>query len=141
MHPYRYYSDNYIHAILKKVRTIALVGASPKQNRDSYLCMKFLLEFGYIVIPINPREADNVILGQRCYARLNDVRERVDMVEIFRDPQAVIEIVDQALDMDIDVIWMQLGVINLEAEQIALAAGIKVVMDRCPKIELQKLKQ
>ena len=141
MHPYRYYSDNYIHAILKKVRTIALVGASPKQNRDSYLCMKFLLEFGYKVIPINPREADNVILGQRCYARLNDVRERVDMVEIFRDPQAVIEIVDQALDMDIDVIWMQLGVINLEAEQIALAAGIKVVMDRCPKIELQKLKQ
>lgn len=141
MHPYRYYSDNYIHAILKKVRTIALVGASPKQNRDSYLCMKFLLEFGYKVIPINPREADNVILGQRCYARLNDVRERVDMVEIFRDPQAVIEIVDQALDMDIDVIWMQLGVINLEAEQIALAAGIKVVMERCPKIELQKLKQ
>ncbi len=141
MHPNRYYSDNYIHAILKKVRTIALVGASPKQNRDSYLCMKFLLEFGYKVIPINPREADNVILGQRCYARLNDVRERVDMVEIFRDPQAVIEIVDQALDMDIDVIWMQLGVINLEAEQIALAAGIKVVMDRCPKIELQKLKQ
>jgi len=139
MKPRRYYSDHYIYTTLKNVKTIALVGASPKNDRDSNICMKFLLEFGYKVIPINPNEVDNLIHGQRCYAQLCDVEESIDMVEIFRNSETVLEIVERAIDMHVDVIWMQLDVINLEAERLALGAGMTVIMDRCPKIELQKL--
>lgn len=139
MKPQRYYSDHYIYSTLKNVQTIALVGASPKKDRDSNICMKFLLDFGYKVIPINPNEVDSLIHGQRCYAKLSDVKETINMVEIFRNSETVLEIVEQAIVMHIDVIWMQLDVINLEAERLALGAGMTVIMDRCPKIELQKL--
>lgn len=141
MHTKRLYSDAYIAHILNQVNTIALVGASPRCDRDSHICMRFLLDHGYKVIPVNPQEVGNFILDQRCYARLTDIPEKIDMVEIFRSSEATFDVTLEALDSDIDVIWMQLGVINEQAEALAKAHGIDVIMDRCPKLELEKFQK
>ncbi|MBT5387533.1 MAG: CoA-binding protein [Porticoccaceae bacterium] len=132
------YSDDYLKQILTEVQTIALVGASPRPHRDSYLCMEALLREGYTVIPINPREAGELILGQRCYASLADLEQPVDMVDIFRSSEAALAVTEEAIDIGAKVIWMQLEIRNQEAANMAEAAGIKVVMNRCPKIELEK---
>jgi len=115
-----------------------LVGASPRSERDSYICMQVLLEQGYQVIPVNPGEAGNTILGQRCYASLADIEQPVDMVDVFRSSEAALGVTEEAIAIGVKVVWMQLHIVNLQAAQMAEAAGIKVVMDRCPKLELQK---
>jgi predicted CoA-binding protein len=135
------YPDNYIRGILNTVKSIAMVGISPKDNRPSYFAFKYLLERGYRMIPVNPGHAGKEILGQKVYAKLTDVPEPVDMVDIFRAAQFAPGVVDEALQMKPkpSVIWMQLTVRNDEAAARAEAAGLKVVMDRCPKIEYGRL--
>jgi hypothetical protein len=135
------YPDSYIRGILNAVKTIAMVGISPKDNRPSYFAFKYLLERGYRMIPVNPGQVGQEILGQKVYARLADIPEPIDMVDIFRASQFVPAIVDEALALKQrpSVIWMQLGVRNDEAAARAEAAGLKVVMNRCPKIEYGRL--
>jgi predicted CoA-binding protein len=135
------YSDTYIRGILNTVKTIAMVGISPKDNRPSYFAFKYLLERGYHMIPVNPGHAGKEILGQKVYARLADIPEPVDMVEIFRASPFAPAVVDEALALSPRprVIWMQLSVRHDEAAAKAEAAGLKVVMNRCPKIEYGRL--
>ncbi|MFL5032790.1 MAG: CoA-binding protein [Xanthobacteraceae bacterium] len=135
------YPDSYIRGILNTVKSIAMVGISPKDNRPSYFAFKYLLERGYNMIPVNPGQAGQEILGRTVYAKLADIPEPVDMVDIFRAPQYAPAIVQEALALKPrpPVIWMQLGVRNDEAAATAEAAGLKVVMNRCPKIEYGRL--
>ena len=135
------YDNTYIAGILNSVKTIAMVGASANDVRPSYFVLKYLLAKGFSVFPINPGQAGKEILGRMTYSRLADIPEPIDMVDIFRAPAAVPGIVDEALRLDPlpKVIWMQLGVRHDEAAARAEAAGIKVVMNRCPKIEYGKL--
>jgi uncharacterized protein len=135
------YPDSYIRGILNTVKTIAMVGASEKENRPSYFAFKYLLERGYKMIPVNPGHAGEDMLGQRIYARLADIPEPVDMIDIFRGSRYAIAIVQEALALKTrpSVIWMQLGVRNDEAAALAEANGMKVVMSRCPKIEYGRL--
>jgi uncharacterized protein len=135
------YPDAYIRGILNTVKTIAMVGASEKESRPSYFAFKYLLERGYRMIPVNPGHAGKQILGQRTYARLADIPEPVDMVDIFRPSQYALPIVQEALALNPkpQVIWMQLGIRNDEAAALAEANGMKVVMNRCPKIEYGRL--
>src|SRR6201997_1338819 len=135
------YDDAYIRGILNTTKTIAMVGVSAKVSRPSYFAFKYLLERGYRMIPVNPGQAGKEILGQKVYARLADIPEPVDMVDIFRAPQYAGPIVAEALTLAPrpQVIWMQLGVRNDEAAATAEAAGLKVVMNRCPKIEYGRL--
>jgi len=114
------------------------VGASPRSERDSYLCMQALLNAGYRVIPVNPVEAGNTILGQHCYESLGAIGHQVDMVDIFRSPEAALGVTREAIAIGAHVVWMQLQIINQQAAELAEAAGLKVVMDRCPKLELEK---
>lgn len=135
------YPDSYIRGILKTVKTIAMVGFSPKENRPSYFAFKYLLERGYRVIPVNPGQAGKEVLGQKVYGKLSDIPEPVDMVDIFRASEHVMPIVQEALTLapKPQVIWMQLTVRNDEAAALAEQAGLKVVMNRCPKIEYGRL--
>jgi uncharacterized protein len=135
------YPDNYVRGILNTVKTIAMVGASEKQNRPSYFAFKYLLERGYHMIPINPGHAGKTLLGQKIYARLADIPEPVDMVDVFRSSQYALPIVREILSLKPlpQVIWMQLGVRSDEAAALAEANGLKVVMNRCPKIEYGRL--
>ena len=135
------YSDSYIRGILNTVKTIAMVGASAKDNRPSYFAFKYLLERGYRMIPVNPGLAPKDLLGQRIYARLSEIPEPIDMVDVFRAAPYALPIVQEALTLKPkpQVIWMQLGVRNDEAAARAEARGIEVIMNRCPKIEYGRL--
>ena len=135
------YPDSYIRGILNTVKTIAMVGFSPNESRPSYFVFKYLIERGYKVIPINPGHAGKEFLGQKVYAKLSDVPEPIDMVDIFRAAQFVMPIVEEALNLSPkpQVIWMQLTIRNDEAAKRAEEAGIKVMMNRCPKIEYGRL--
>lgn len=135
------YDNAYIAGILSSVKTIAVVGASANEVRPSYFVMKYLLSKGYSVIPVNPGQAGKEILGQLTYAKLADIPVPVDMVDIFRASEAVPAIVDEVLALKPlpKVIWTQLTVRHDEAAARAEAAGIKVVMNRCPKIEYARL--
>lgn len=135
--------DTLLEDILKKCRTIAMVGASPKWVRPSNFAMKYLQGKGYKVIPINPGQAGKEILGETVYASLGDIPGPYDMVDIFRSSEAAGGIMDEAIalaeEKNISVVWMQLGVINEEAAKRGEAAGLTVIMDRCPKIEYARL--
>ena len=135
------YDDAYIRGILNTVKTIAMVGASAKDNRPSYFAFKYLLERGYNMIPINPGLAGKQLLGKTIYGRLSEVPEPIDMVDIFRAANYAVPIVQEALTLKVKprVIWMQLSVRNDEAAALAEANGMKVVMNRCPKIEYGRL--
>ena len=133
------YSDDYIRSILENVRTIAMVGASSNTVRPSYFVLKYLLEKGYRVFPVNPGHAGKEFLGQTVYASLSDIPDPVDMVDIFRNAQAAGPITDEAIAIGAKIVWMQLSVRNDEAAARAEAAGLKVVMNRCPKIEYGRL--
>ncbi len=135
------YPDSYIRGILNTVKSIAMVGASEKENRPSYFAFKYLLERGYNMIPINPGHAGEDLLGRRISARLADVTEPIDKVDIFRASRYALPIVEEALALQPrpQVIWMQLGIRNDEAAALAEANGLKVVMNRCPKIEYGRL--
>jgi predicted CoA-binding protein len=133
------YADDYIAGILRETRVIAMVGASPNWNRPSYFAMKYLQAKGYRVIPVNPAAAGQRILGEQVHATLADIQGPVDMVDIFRNSQAAGPIVDEAIARGARIVWMQLGVRDDAAAARAEAAGLKVVMDRCPKIEFGRL--
>jgi predicted CoA-binding protein len=135
------YADAYIRGILDTVKTIAMVGISPKDNRPSFFAFKYLMERGYRMIPVNPGQAGGRILGQKVYAKLSDIPEPVDMVDIFRSSEHAVPIVKEALTLNPkpQVVWMQLTVRNDEAARLAEDAGLKVVMNRCPKIEYGRL--
>ncbi len=133
------YADSYLRRILREVKTIAMVGASANWNRPSYFAMKYLQEKSYRVVPVNPVAAGQEILGEKVYATLDEVPEKIDMVDIFRNSEAAGPIVDDAIRLGAKVVWMQLGVRNDAAAKRAEAAGLDVVMDRCPKIEHARL--
>jgi predicted CoA-binding protein len=137
------YSDDYIADILGSARAFAFVGASANTSRPSYFAMKYLIGKGYRVVPVNPGMAGQQILGQTVYATLSDVPGPVDVVDIFRGSDAALGIAREAISLKdklgLEVLWMQLGVRNDEAAREAEAAGLKVVMNRCPKIEYGRL--
>jgi O-acetylhomoserine (thiol)-lyase len=133
------YSDDYLRDVLATAKTIAMVGASPNWNRPSYFAMKYLQSKGFRVIPVNPRAAGETILGETCRASLDDVPETVDMVDIFRNSKEAGPLTDAAIARGAKVVWMQIGVRNDAAAARAEAAGLKVVMNRCPKIEYSRL--
>ena len=132
------YSEKYIKEILQEIETIAVVGASDNCERDSYKVMEVLIHHGYKVFPINPLHQGKIILGQLCYSDLDSVSERIDMVDVFRAKDALIGVTREAINVKAKVLWTQLGLVNYEALDMAKKAGLKVVMDRCPKIELAK---
>jgi uncharacterized protein len=136
-----HYSDHYIRGILNTVKTIAVVGVSSNTVRPSYFVFKYLLERGYRMIPVNPGQAGRELLGQKIYAKLTDIPGPIDMVDVFRSSEHALGIVQEALTLNPrpKVIWMQLTVRNDQAAQLAEANGIKVVMNRCPKIEYGRL--
>ena len=138
-----HYPDAYLRGILRDVKTIAMVGASAKWNRPSFFAMKYLQDKGYRVIPVNPGQAGKEILGEKVYASLAEIPEKIDMVDIFRNSEAAAPVVEEAIalkeDKGIEVVWMQLGVRNDDAAERAEAAGLKTVMNRCPKIEYGRL--
>jgi hypothetical protein len=136
-----FYPDTLIRRILRETKSIAMVGASGNDNRPSYFAFKYLLQRGYRMFPVNPGQAGKEILGARVHADLAEIGEPVDMVDIFRNSDAAGPIVDAALALSPlpKVIWMQLGVRNDEAAAKAEAAGLTVIMNRCPKIEYGRL--
>src|SRR5262249_7154748 len=135
------YPDSYIRGILNTVKTIAVVGVSANTSRPSYFAFKYLLERGYRMIPINPGLAGQELLGRRVYGKLAEVPEPIDMVDIFRASRYASAIVEEALALSPrpQVIWMQLGIRNDAAAALAEQSGLKVVMNRCPKIEYGRL--
>ncbi len=134
-----FYPDAYLRDILLGVRTIAVVGASPRPHRPSHGVIRYLQRHGYRTIPVNPFAAGETILGERCHAALGDIGEPIDMVDVFRRSEFAGAAVDTAIAIGAAVIWMQLGVVDKEAATRAEAAGIKVVMNRCPAIEIPRL--
>jgi predicted CoA-binding protein len=133
------YSDAFIRDVLTKNRTIAMVGASPNTSRPSYFAMKYLKQKGFRVIPVNPGQEGQTILGERVYGSLAAIEEKVDIVDIFRGSEAALGITREAIAIGARVVWMQLGVRNDEAARLAEEAGLQVVMNRCPKIEYGRL--
>jgi predicted CoA-binding protein len=133
------YPDSYLRDILTSVRTIAVVGASPRRERPSHGVMAYLQRRGYRAIPVNPNAAGGKINGETCYARLADVPEPIDMVDVFRRTEMAGRVVDEAIAAGAKVVWMQLGVRDDDAAARAEAQGLEVVMNRCPAIEIPRL--
>jgi predicted CoA-binding protein len=133
------YPDAYIRDILLHHRVVAMVGASANPSRPSYFVLKYLLGKGFTVIPVNPDHAGKTILGQAVYRTLSDIDRPVKIVDIFRGSDAAMAIAQEAIEIGAKVVWMQLGVRNDEAAKLAENAGVKVVMNRCPKIEYGRL--
>ena len=133
------YPDGYLRGILEGVRTIAVVGASPRSERPSHRVMAYLQRRGYRTIPVNPNAVGDTINGERVYASLAEVPEPIDMVDVFRRPEAASGVVDEAIAAAAKVVWMQLRVRDDAAAARAEMAGLKVVMNRCPAIEIPRL--
>lgn len=133
------YTDAFLRSVLESVKSIAVVGASADPVKASYFVMKYLRDKGYRVIPVNPKMAGQTILGLPVHGSLQDLPEPPDMVDIFRNATAAGGVTDEAIAAGAKVVWMQLGVVNAEAASRAEAAGLTVVMNRCPKMEIQRL--
>ena len=123
--------------ILKNISSIAIVGISPKEERDSYKVMKFLIEKGYKVFPVNPNKQGKYILGRKCFKSLSDIDDEVDMVDVFRKDEFVYDVTKEAIKINAKVLWTQLDIFCEDSFNLAKDAGLKVVMDKCPKIELE----
>lgn len=133
------YSDDYLREVLTSARTVAVLGASPRPDRPSHRVMAFLQRRGYRTIPVNPNAADEEIRGEHCYAALAEVPEKIDMVDVFRRSSAVAAAVDEAIAAGAKIVWLQLGLRDDRAAARAEARGLKVVMNRCPAIEIPRL--
>ena len=133
------YSDDYLRGIFARVKTIAMVGASPRADRPSNHVMAFLQRKGFRVVPVNPQAAGETINGEKVVAALGDIAEPIDMVDIFRRSDQVAPVVDEAIAKHAKIVWMQLGVRHDKAAAKAEAAGLDVVMNRCPAIEMPRL--
>src|SRR5918993_901138 len=131
--------DEDIAELLSNTRTIAMIGASDRPDRPSYGVMKFLQTHGYRVLPVNPQITGEHVHGEFIWRELSQIGEPIDLVDIFRRPQAAGEAVDEAIEAGAKAVWMQIGVVNEEAAARAEQAGLKVVMNRCPKIEIPRL--
>lgn len=132
------YTQQYLTNILKNVKTIAIVGASSKEKRDSFKVMKNLIKNGYEVFPVNPNEAGRIILGKVCYTDLEKIPIDIDMVDVFRAKEAVMDVAKQTIKIGAKVLWLQEGIIHEEASNLAKSHGLDVVMNRCPKKELSR---
>lgn len=132
-------NDQTIRDVLMNIRRIALVGASDKPARPSYGVMRYLLDQGYEVIPVSPKLAGQQLMGQTAYASLAEIPGKVDMVDVFRNAEAAWEVTQDAIAIGAKTLWLQLGVINEQAAVLASDAGLTVIMDRCPKIEIPRL--
>lgn len=132
-------NDQTIRDVLTRIQRIALVGASDRPERPSYGVMKYLLDQGYEVIPVSPKLAGKTLLGQQGYASLADVPGEIDMVDVFRNSEAAWGVAQEAIAVGAKTLWLQLGVINEQAAVLAQDAGMTVIMDRCPKIEIPRL--
>lgn len=132
-------NDQTIREVLTRIQRIALVGASDRPERPSYGVMKYLLDQGYEVIPVSPKLAGKTLLGQQAYASLADVPGKIDMVDVFRNSEAAWGVAQEAIAVGAKTLWLQLGVINEQAAVLAQDAGMTVIMDRCPKIEIPRL--
>ena len=130
------YTEAYLQGILKSVKTIAMVGASPDKTKFSYGVLRVLSETGYDMIPVNPRPGLKEIRGMKVYPALNAIKRPVDMVEVFRKSEDLMSITEEAITIGATVLWGQIGVVDFEAAKLAEEAGMQVVMNRCPKIEL-----
>ena len=133
------YEDSYIKNILEKTKTIAMIGLSSSWQRPSYFVAKYLLDRGYKVFPVNPREAGKTILNQKVYSNLSEINENIDMIDIFRKSSDVDLIIDDVIKAKPSTIWLQIGVINYNAEKIAKKYKINMIMNKCPKIEYGRL--
>jgi predicted CoA-binding protein len=125
------FSDVFLKKILKKVKTIAIVGASSNPDRDSYKVMKFLIDHEYQIYPVNPNETN--ILGRKCYPTLKSIEEKIDMVDVFRAKEFVFDITTEAIEIDAKILWTQEGIIDEKAASLGRSSGLKVVMNKCPK--------
>tara|TARA_B100000965_G_scaffold337958_1_gene304973 strand:+ start:547 stop:948 length:402 start_codon:yes stop_codon:yes gene_type:complete len=123
--------------VLSNIQNIAIVGASPKSDRDSYIVMEALMDFGYEIFPVNPHYVDNKILGKTCYPNLRAIKEKVDMVDIFRAKDFIYDLTKEAIEIKAAVLWMQEGLIDEEAANLARNKSMIVVMDECPKKVLE----
>ncbi|MBD8195475.1 CoA-binding protein [Pantoea agglomerans] len=132
-------NDQTIREVLTRTQRIALVGASDRPERPSYGVMKYLLDQGYEVIPVSPKLAGKTLQGQQGYASLADVPGKIDMVDVFRNSEAAWGVAQEAIAVGAKTLWLQLGVINEQAAVLAQDAGMTVIMDRCPKIEIPRL--
>ena len=132
-------NDQTIREVLTRTQRIALVGASDRPERPSYGVMKYLLDQGYDVIPVSPKLAGKMLLGQQAYASLADVPGHIDMVDVFRNSEAAWGVAQEAIAVGAKTLWLQLGVINEQAAVLAQDAGMTVIMDRCPKMEIPRL--
>ena len=126
-------NDQYLKEILSTVKTIAVIGASSKPDKDSYKVMEVLINFGYEIFPVNPTYAGKRILGKECYPDLKSIKEKVDMVDIFRSKDFIFNLTKEAIDIKVEVLWTQEGITHEEAANLARSAGLIVVMDECPK--------
>ena len=124
---------DFLRSILLDVKTIALIGASSNPSRDSNKVMKFLIDRGYKVFPINPNEANNFILGQKCYSSLKSIKQKIDMVDIFRAKEFIFDITREAIELKVKIIWTQENLIDEKAAKLGTDAGLTVIMDECPK--------
>tara|TARA_X000000368_G_C23052752_1_gene722273 strand:+ start:2956 stop:3363 length:408 start_codon:yes stop_codon:yes gene_type:complete len=127
------YNRKDLKGILSKIKTIAIVGASPRADRDSYLVMEALINFGYEIFPVNPLFAGSEILGRPCYPNLKDIKEKVDMVDIFRSEEFIFDHTKEAIEINAEVLWIQEGLSVPNAANLARNASMVVVMDECPK--------
>ena len=125
-------------SLLKTVKTIAIVGASSNQERDSYKVMEFLINSGYKVFPVNPTETNKMILNQKCYSNLNDIQEKIDMVDVFRSSKYIFDIAKEAVSINAAILWTQEGVVDDKAADFAEKEGLIVIMNECPKKILEK---
>ncbi len=124
--------------ILESINSIAVVGISSKEYKDSYKVMKFLISKGFIVFPVNPYEEEKYILGRKCFKSLSDINEEVDMVDVFRKKEFVYDLTKEAIKINAKVLWTQLDIFCQDSLNLARKAGLKVIMNKCPKIELER---
>tara|TARA_Y100000996_G_C22461885_1_gene618417 strand:+ start:69 stop:467 length:399 start_codon:yes stop_codon:yes gene_type:complete len=126
-------NKNYLKLKLKEIKNIAIVGASSNPDRDSNKVMKFLIDYGYNIFPVNPTELNNNILGFKCYPSLGLIKEKIDMVDVFRAKEFVYDITKEAIAINADILWLQEGIVDDQSAKLAKNSGLMVVMDECPK--------